>query len=119
MTAQEQRAKIAEHHGYRVKIRGGNTILIHPANAEICWEQGQKTLSDFHHYFPDYLNDRNAIHKAILTLNEKQYEEFCLRLCAGDKWREVELNIQDVKFAIKATVKQLADAFCETLDLKV
>jgi len=66
---------------------------------------------------PNYCNDRNVMHEALSILTEKQYEEFCFRLCAGDKWKEVELNIQDVKFALKSEPREQAIVFLQTLNL--
>jgi hypothetical protein len=110
MNPEQQRIAIAEACGWRIESDGANTFVYSPNKTS---GTGYR-MNDIRHpkiikLLPDYLNDLNAMHEAIMSLT---LEEQC---------NMTEILRKDViKFTaptITATAAQRAEAFLKTLNL--
>jgi len=106
LTPEEKIIKVAECAGWEcgpkedIRIIGLGIIAAknkcwHPKNEKDCWQDNP----------PDFLNDLNAIHKAVNSLPEATYNLFCdvlWSLCGG---------ASGLTGAINATAEQRSEAF--------
>jgi len=96
MTPEKQRIAIAEACGYQ---KGWNYKSGYPADFTQEWHIDS---------LPDYLNDRNAIHEALMTLTARQGNDLCGYLNMMGIAGEWDL--------ITAPLNLLAEAFLRTID---
>jgi hypothetical protein len=100
MTQEEQRVAIAKACGW--------------LNRTGMWHNPDGTPIGF---TPDYLKDLNAMHEAILGLQEEDQCEFCLRLTEIVRKGKLIGNGLRTWDEINATAAQRAEAFLRTLGL--
>lgn len=110
MTPEQKRIAIAEACGWEL-------IEDHP-DFMPYWEdpKGNMVADSFYgHRFPDYLNDLNAMHEAVITLPEKKrivYGMYLYSACGN-----FDKNNVGLWHISTATAHHRAEAFLKTLDL--
>jgi hypothetical protein len=118
MTSEAQRIAIAEACGWKVEQTDFKTFTLIEPNGK-RWERFDSgEIAWTSNVIPNYLNDLNAMHDAVQTLNEQERVHLVDALL-GSINREPDYNIDDDFCSddgwklLTATAKQIADAFCE------
>ena len=106
MDKDKQRVAIAEACGWEHRTVDGKTYWWNMAIQEGELSQ-----------LPDYLNDLNAMHEALLGLSQEQREEVALRVCWGINWKSRETHECSPDYLLACTSEELAEAFLKTLNL--
>lgn len=102
MTPEEKRKAIAKLSGWTHEPAGKDSFGV--AYAEF-WRNEHATITAL----PDYLNDLNEIHKAVMSLTKEQREMVNHML-----WQFFDISdTSDLDKAINATASKRADAFLE------
>jgi len=99
MTPEKQRIAIAEACGFRPKTDRHKPMWVTPDS---------RTLVTMPDHLPNYLNDRNAMHEALMTLTARQGNDLCGYLNMMGIAGEWDL--------ITAPLELLAEAFLRTID---
>jgi hypothetical protein len=104
MNEEKQRIKIAEAVGWK-KLKdfsdsGWPLLLTPPEKPNKKW---------YLEAIPDYLNDLNAMHKALKLIGEIKGIDLC--------WHLNDMGISGEWQILNATAEELAEAFLKTLNL--
>ena len=86
-----------------------------PGLRYITTPAGDTGFTDLHRGIPDYLNDLNAMHKAVETLDEKQFAVFCITLADILEAFDCDRSNEDLRKVMEATARLRAEAFLRTI----
>ena len=102
MTPEQQRIAIAEVCGWERGYTGATQWINDPYGIRVAWSSMREVADAA---LPDYLNDLNAMHKAVFTLSETQRCAFqqklgeiaermsiCFCECTASLWAEAFLK---------------------------
>jgi hypothetical protein len=121
MKPEQQRIAIAEACGWRIESDGTSTFIYRP-NEKVGNGYRLNNIRDpkIIKLLPDYLNDLNAMHEAVISINcmigkrAKHREELC-RVVNGRNFKG-DLNTEHEWRMEHATAAQRAEAFLRTIN---
>ena len=110
MNQNQMRIAIAEACGWKIEP------CPQPGLRYITTPTGDTGFTDLHRGIPDYLNNLNAMHEAVETLDEKQFAVFCWALANMLEAFDWDRSSEDLRKVMEATALQRAEAFLRTIE---